>query len=324
MARDSKRKPPEDRAASDDLFVSRAIVKLCEVGSFSVVATTLGVSTSAITRAVQRHEQRLGVALFLRSTHGLSPTVAGQQYAEHLQRWLNEEDGLRAALNAERRAETGTLRVTVPVFVAEQLLRPALRRFSETHPQVTVDVHASDDNRDLIREGLDLAIRMGPLTSSNLRTRAIASFRRWVVAAPSVAAMAHPSELRDRPCLVFSSGKTLEQKWAFWTRDGELVEVPVRGPLRTNNVELLLQLCCEGAGITRLPDGVVSVALARGKLVQLFSEYTCTPHETRPTLYAVHAKDPGKDRLRDAFIRTLQETARVQLEAVRPPKESPL
>jgi DNA-binding transcriptional LysR family regulator len=317
MARDSERKTalPEER---DDLLVSRAIVKLCEVGSFSAVASTLGVSTSAITRAVQRHEQRLGVALFLRSTHGLSPTEAGRRYAEHLDRWLCEEDGLRASLNAERNAETGTLRMTVPVFVAEQLLLAALRRFGETHPQVSVDVHASDDNRDLIKEGFDLAIRMGPLAPSNLRTRAVASFRRWVVAAPSLARPEHPSELRELPCLVFSSGRTVDQRWEFWSREGELIEVSVRGPMRTNNLELLMQMCCEARGIARLPDGVVSGAIARGKLVQLFPEYTCTPHDTRPTMYAVHARDPGKDRLREAFIRTLQETAAARLERVRP------
>jgi DNA-binding transcriptional LysR family regulator len=319
MARDDRSKTalPDERAASDDLLVSRAIVKLCEVGSFSAVASTLGVSTSAITRAVQRHEQRLGVALFLRSTHGLSPTEAGRRYAEHLERWLGEEDCLRAALNAERNAETGTLRMTVPVFVAEQLLLPALQRFAQTHPQVTVDVHASDDNRDLIKEGFDLAIRMGPLAPSNLRTRSVASFRRWVVAAPSRVLRVHPNELREVPCLVFSSGKNLDQKWEFWSREGERIEVPVSGPVRTNNLELLLQLCRDGVGIARLPDGVVGEQLARGTLVRLFPEYTCTPHDTRPTMYAVHAKDPGKDRLRDAFIRTLQETATAKLEALR-------
>jgi DNA-binding transcriptional LysR family regulator len=317
MARDSERKSalPDER---DDLLVSRAIVKLCEVGSFSAVATTLGVSTSAITRAVQRHEQRLGVALFLRSTHGLSPTEAGRRYAEHLERWLCEEDGVRAALDAERRAETGTLRITVPVFVAEQLLLRALRKFGETHPQVVIDVHASDDNRDLIKEGFDLAIRMGPLAPSNLRTRAVASFRRWVVASPSLAAPEHPRELRQRPCLVFSSGRTIDQRWEFWSRDGERIEVPVSGPVRTNNLELLLQMCCEGRGIARLPDGVVTRAIERGKLVQLFSEYTCTPYDTRPTMYAVHARDPGKDRLREAFIRTLQDSAATQFDGERP------
>ncbi|HEX5660342.1 MAG TPA: LysR family transcriptional regulator [Polyangiales bacterium] len=319
MARDTPRKSnlPEERSASDDLFVSRAIVKLCEVGSFSAVAATLGVSTSAVTRALQRHEDRLGVALFLRSTHGLSPTEAGRRYAEHLERWLCEEDGLRASLNAERRAETGTLRLTVPVFVAERLLLAALQRFAQSHPQVSVDVHASDDNRDLIKEGFDLAIRMGPLAPSNLRTRAVASFRRWVVATPPLARLAHPSELRELPCLVFSVGRTFDQRWEFWSRDGERIEVPVGGALRSNNLELLLQMCCAGLGITRLPDGAVSGPIARGELVQLFPEYTCTPYDTRPTMYAVHAKDPGKDRLREAFIRTLQETAVAQFEGVR-------
>ncbi len=319
MARDTPRKTDlsEERAASDDLFVSRAIVKLVEVGSFSAVANTLGVSTSAVTRAVQRHEQRLGVALFLRSTHGLSPTVAGRRYAEHLERWLCDEDAMRAALNAERRAEIGSLRITVPVFVAEQLLLAALKRFSETHPQVTIDVHASDDTRDVIKEGFDLAIRMGPLAPSNLRTRAVASFRRWVVAGPTLAIPSHPSELRERPCLVYASGKMVDQTWEFWSREGERIDVPVSGPVRSNNLELLVQMCCEGFGIARLPDGVASPLVARRRLVQLFPEYTCTPFDARPTMYAVHAKDPGKDRLREAFIRTLQETATAKLEGLR-------
>ncbi|HEY6879648.1 MAG TPA: LysR family transcriptional regulator [Polyangiales bacterium] len=310
MTRDSKRKTPlPEGSSSDDLFVSRAIVKLCEVGSFSAVAQTLGVSTSAITRAVQRHEQRLGVALFLRSTHGLSPTDAGRRYAEHLSRWLDEEDGMRAALNAERRAETGSLRITVPVFVAEQLLFATLRAFALSHPQVTIDVHASDDTRDVIKEGFDLAIRMGPLAPSNLRTRAVAHFRRWVVAAPGLPRPQHPRELRGLPCLLFASGKIQEQSWGFWAEGGEPIEVAVSGPLRSNNLELLLQLCCAGHGVARLPDRAVSRAIERGQLVHWFPEYTCTAQDTSPTLYAVHAKDPGKDRLREAFIRTLQETA---------------
>jgi DNA-binding transcriptional LysR family regulator len=327
MATDNKRKtalPEAENAAlelpgeatADDLLVSRAIVRLAEVGSFSAAARTLGVSVSAITRAVQRHEQRLGVALFLRSTHGLSPTVAGKRYAEHLERWLTEEDGMRATLNAQKRAESGALRITVPVFVAEQLLIETLRRFAECYPQVSVDVHASDDLRDLIKEGFDLAIRMGPLTPSNLRTRAVAGFRRWVVAAPSLLEQhgtpSDPTALRRLPCLIHGSGPQ-EQKWEFWSRDGELVEVPIAAQLRTNNLELLRQMCCTGMGVSRLPDGVVASAIERGTLVQLFPEFTCTPCDTRPTMYAVHAKDPGKDRLRDAFVLTLQQTASAQL-----------
>jgi len=203
----------------------------------------------------------------------------------------------------------------VPVFVAEQLLIDALRKFADAYPQVTVDVHASDDLRDLIKEGFDLAIRMGPLAPSNLRTRAVAGFRRWIVAAPSLLERGVPSDplqLRALPCLIYGSGMR-EEKWEFWSRDGELTEVPITAQLRTNNLELLRQMCCAGMGVARLPDGVVSSEIESGQLVQLFPEYTCTPCDTRPTMYAVHAKDPGKDRLRDAFVRTMQETAVAQL-----------
>lgn len=309
------RSEPVNEISGDDLLVSRAIVRLSEVHSFSAAARTLGVSVSAITRAVQRHEQRLGVALFLRSTHGLSPTDSGQRYAEHLRRWLVEEEAIRSALNAERRAESGSLRITVPVFVAERFLLDTLRTFRVAYPQVVVEVHASDDIRDVIKEGFDLAIRLGPLANSNLRTRSVASFRRWTVASPALFASrpapTEPAELSSFPCLLYLSVMQ-DDKWEFWARTGESVLVPVTGAVRSNNLELLRELCIAGQGVARLPDAVVSPALTRGDLVQLFPEYTCAPFPMRPTLYAVHAKDPGKDRLREAFLTTLQKTAAAQ------------
>ena len=302
-------KPPSDPSGSDDLMASRAIVRLREAGSFSATARTLGVSVSAVTRALQRAEERLGVALFLRSTHGISPTPAGRRYAEHLARWLSEEESMRESLAAETRAERGSLRVTVPVFVAEHLMQPVIAEFQRTYPQVFLDVHVSDDMRDLIKEGFDLAVRLGPLVSSNLRMRALASFRRLVVVSPDYfvdrAAPSCPSQLAALPCLLYGPG-TADERWDFWAPDGELHAVSVTGPVRSNNLELVLRLAQAGLGVARLPDGVVSAALQAGTLVEHFSAYRCSPADALPTLYAVHPKNPGKDRLREALVELLR------------------
>jgi DNA-binding transcriptional LysR family regulator len=203
----------------------------------------------------------------------------------------------------------------VPVFVAEQLLLDALHVFRAAYPLVAVEVHASDDIRDVIKEGFDLAIRLGPLPNSNLRMRSVASFRRLIVASPALFATrpqpTEPSELRSFPCLLYLSVMQ-DDKWELWARNGESLCVSVAGSFRSNNLALLSEMCRAGHGIARLPDGVVHGALMRGELVQLFSDYTCTPFDMRPTLYAVHAKDPGKDRLREAFLTVLQKTASVQ------------
>lgn len=306
-------KPTSDPA--DDLLVSRAIVRLSEVGSFSATARTLGVSVSAITRALQRAEERLGVALFLRSTHGISPTDAGRRYAAHLQRWLEEEESIRRSLGEEKRAERGSLRITMPVFVAEQLLTRVVCEFQKAYPQVQLDVHVSDDLRDVIKEGFDLALRMGPLSTSNLRMRALATFRRLVLASPGfVAEHGHPSsprELDSLPCLLHGPSVLHQNdgEWRFWAPDGEVLSVRVCGSFRSNNLELLRQLCEAGRGITRLPDGAAVASLKRGTLVELFADYRCSPEEGRPTMYAVHAKDPGKDRLREALIALIKQHA---------------
>jgi len=305
-------KPPSEPSTSDDLLISRAIVRLCEAGSFSATARTLGVSVSAVTRALQRAEERLGVALFLRSTHGVSPTPAGRRYAEHLARWLSEEESMRESLAAETRAERGSLRITVPVFVAMHLMQPVIEQFQRAYPQIFLDVHVSDDFRDLIKEGFDLAVRLGPLPSSNLRMRALASFRRLVVVAPGYfaegAAPSCPTQLSALPCLLFGAGLA-DERWDFWAPDGELTSVSVAGPLRSNNLELVLRLAQAGRGIARLPDSVVRPALQAGRLVELFAAQRCSPADALPTLYAVHPKNPGKDRLREALVALLKAHA---------------
>jgi len=160
---------------TDDLFELRAVARVAETGSFSAAARALGVQVSSVTRAVQRVEARLGARLFRRSTHGLSLTESGRTYAEHVARWLAEEDALRDRLAAQRGAAEGTLRVTVPVFVAERVLPRVVERFHRAHPSAALDVHASDDVRDVVKEAFDLAVRLGPLPDSSLRGRRVVS-----------------------------------------------------------------------------------------------------------------------------------------------------
>jgi DNA-binding transcriptional LysR family regulator len=303
--------PAEQR--DTDLFEQRVVARVAETGSMSATARGLGVRVSTVTRAIQRVEERLGTKLFLRSTHGLAATEAGRAYAAHVARWLAAEDALRADLSAMRGAERGTLRVTVPVFVAERVLPAVVALFRAAHPDMRLDVHASDDVRDVVREAFDLAIRLGPLPDSTLRARRVTSFRRVVCASPGFLATQrrprHPSDLAALPCLLYGTG-VAPIEWSFWHALGEVATVSVDGPLRSNNLDLLVALAAAGLGITRVPEWAAHDALRARRVRPILARWMHEPERTRPVLYALHAADPGKDRARRTFLVALERVAR--------------
>lgn len=307
-------------AALDDLFELRAVQHVAGTRSFSAAARALGVNVSSVTRAVQRLEARLGVTLFRRSTHGLSPTEAGHVYAAHAATWLAAEDTVRDEIAATKDARRGTLRVTVPVWVAERILPQVLPLFAADTPGVQLAVHASDDLRDVITDAFDLAIRLGPLRDSTLRARRLIQFGRVLCAAPGFVAahgtLRDPRRLAALPCLAYGMG-TQPTVWHFRNRRGALRTVEVRGPLRTNNLELLIAGAEAGLGIARLPDWAAHAPLADGRLVRVLSGWNEAPSGEQAALWAVHADDPGKDRLRRAFLAALQRVIDVRADGRR-------
>jgi DNA-binding transcriptional LysR family regulator len=299
--------------AGDDLLSLRAVARVADTRSFSAAARAMGVQVSTVTRAVARLEGRLGTTLFLRSTHGLAPTEAGRAYVAHVARWLAEEDALRDRIATMRDTGGGTLRVTVPVFVAQQVLPAVVLRFHRDHPDAVLDVHASDDTRDVVREAFDLAIRLGPLPDSTLRGRRLVSFRRISCASPRFlerhGTPRNPRALAALPCVLYGSGAAAIQ-WAFRRTTGARVRVEVRGPFRSNNLDLLVTLAEAGLGVARLPDWAARAALSSGRLVEVLPTWAHERERDRPALYALHAADPGKDRLRRAFLATLDDVVR--------------
>jgi len=303
---------PAQRAerGGDEWFALRALCRVAEARSFSAAARALGVQVSTVTRAVQRLEERLGASLFLRSTHGLAPTEAGRAYLAHAARWLAEEDALRDRLAAARGDARGTLRITVPVFVAEQVLPGVIARFHARCPEAVLDVHASDDFRDVVKEAFDLAIRLGPLPDSSLRARRVARFGRLACASPGFVRdrgpLRHPGQLASLPCLLYGSGAA-PVTWTFRRASGERERVPVSGPVRSNNLDLLVALAAAGAGLVRLPDWAARPALADGRLVEVLPAWAHQTERDHQALWALHADDPGTERLRRAFLAALDE-----------------
>jgi DNA-binding transcriptional LysR family regulator len=180
---------------SDRLRELTAFVRAGETGSFSRVARELGVSQPSISRMIASLEARLGVKLLLRTTRHVAPTDAGRVLLERARQVLDELDD---AENAARGAEglRGTLRVALSGAFGIREVIPRLPGFAVQHPELGIELLMSDRTEDLIAEGADVALRLGPLADSGFGVRLLGKAPRLAVASPAYLAR---RERRKRP-----------------------------------------------------------------------------------------------------------------------------
>jgi len=150
----------------DRLAAMQAFVRVVEAGSFSAAARALNMGQPAISKTVAQLEARLGVRLLMRSTHGLAPTEAGRSFYERAKRSIEEADEAEAVARGAGKGLTGHLRVSAAVTFARLHIVPHLPKFLAAHPGLTMDVMLDDRIIDLIEEGVDVVLRMGPLADS--------------------------------------------------------------------------------------------------------------------------------------------------------------
>ncbi len=264
-----------DRLGEMEVFAAVA-----EQGSFTAAARHLGVSTSAVSKYVIALEDRLGVRLLNRTTRRLSLTEAGQDFREWCERIaadVAEAEQSVASLQAEPR---GVLRVNAPMSFGQLHLGPVLSDFLDRYPGVHVDMTMTDRRIDIVEEGYDIAIRIGPLPDSSLVARTLASSRRVVCAAPAYlerhGVPRTPQELRDHNCLGHVSQRGAEE-WPFVGDCGEVL-VRTSGTLTVNNGDMLRLAALAGTGLALLPTFIVGPDLADGRLRAVLCDFEPAPH----------------------------------------------
>src|SRR5580765_1182617 len=162
-----------------------ALILAVERGSLTAAAAMLGSTPSAVSRAISRLEQRLGVQLLRRSTRHIGLTEAGEQYLEQSRHAFSLLDAAERALQGQRQRVAGRVRISAPTTYAHHRLPSRLRDFAESHPQVDIELAISNRNVDLVAEGFDLAIRAGELPDSGLVARKLEDAAFYLVAAPA-------------------------------------------------------------------------------------------------------------------------------------------
>jgi DNA-binding transcriptional LysR family regulator len=255
-----------------DLEAMAIFAKVVENRGIAAAASDLGLSSPTVSKALSRLEQRLGAALFNRTSRRMSLTDAGRDLAERAGRLLADAEAAEAALRERSATPTGTVRLTAPMSFGLSQVAPALPDFMRMYPGVTIDLHLSDALADVIGEGFDLALRIGELPDSSLRARRLAPMPVMVVAAPSYldrrGRPAHPAELTAHDCFGYAYQPS-RGLWRFESAAGEVVSVRPSGPLRVNNGEAALPAVVAGLGIIVVPAIFVRDALADGRLEQI-------------------------------------------------------
>lgn len=252
-------------------------VRVVETGSFSAAARQLNVGQPAVSKTIAQLEGRLQVSLLIRSTHGLTPTEAGQRFYERARTAIQEADEAELAARGAGAGLSGCLRVSAATTFARIHIVPLLPRFLEQHPDLEIDVILDDRVIDLVAEGVDISLRMGALPDSSAVARKLATGTRSVIATPAYLARAGephgPADLAGHEAVIYSQ---LPNVWSF-TRDGAEASVSVRGRVRVSAAEGLRAAVLADMGLTIASDWMFGPELASGAVRRVLEDWTLPP-----------------------------------------------
>ncbi|CAA0100805.1 HTH-type transcriptional regulator PgrR [Starkeya nomas] len=259
----------------DQFAALSAFVQSAETGSFVAAGRQLGLSASAVGKAVARLEQRLDVRLFHRNTRNMTLTEEGRLFLERCRRIFDEVEAAEAELAQASRTPRGRLRVSLPLV--GMLLTPVLAGFMRAYPEVQLDLDFTDRLVDVVEEGFDAVIRTGRPSDSRLMSRNIGRFRLLIVAAPAYLERcgipATPQDLARHRCLHQRSPTTGKLRpWPF-ARSGAAEKIDLPEAMSATAIDPLIRLAVEGLGIACLPPFAVRDEIADGRLVSLLEEY---------------------------------------------------
>ena len=266
-----------DRLQAIELFI-----RVVDLGSFSKAAADLGMGQPTATKLVASLEKQLGSRLLHRSTRGVSPTEIGTLYynkCKLIAHHLEEAQSVSTLLQSKVQ---GALRISTSVAFGRRVLSPMVMRFMQMHPKLHIELNFDDRYVNLVEQGIDVAIRMGPLADSSLGARYLGT-NPWVMVASRSYLDLHgvplnPTDLALHDALIYSTVQG-DARWHLSGVNGQLEAVQVRGPLRSNNLSVLLLAARSGLGLATLPKYVAQESLRGRFLEEILTDWTLPAQE---------------------------------------------
>ncbi len=258
---------------ANDLILFSQVVNL---GSFSKVAEANNLTNSVVSKHIARLEKALGVQLLYRTTRSLTLTEAGKELAQRAKMVSQMTSEAIDAVSNFGEEMTGHIRMTIPTISGELFLAEHIAKFCQNHPELSVEVSLENDFVDLVKEGIDLAIRTGVLEDSSLIAQPLITSHWLVCCSPKYIALhgqpKTPEELNKHNCLAYTYQRKGGYEWRFSQGDKEQ-NIKISGNFATNNSQALRKAALGGYGIAYIPKCSVYEDIQRGDLVELLTDY---------------------------------------------------
>jgi len=247
----------------DDMIVFAAVVR---DGTLTAAAQSLGITKQSISQRIVRLEGRIGVELLYRSTRLVRLTEAGARYHDACQSILAQVEAIEREMRRSQQGASGTVRVTAPLGLSAPLIIPAAKAFQRIHPAIQLDLMFEERLVDLVREGIDLAIRAGSVQSTpSFIARRLFTTTHVIVASPEYIGLhgkpANPDALAERPCVA-------RQRSESWTLDGRTIAVS--SAVVVNTAEAARDAALAGIGMARVPLPIALDDVRAGRLEIVF------------------------------------------------------
>lgn len=279
-----------------DYFAAvRTFVRAAELGSLTRAAQELSIKTSTASRHLNELEADLRIALFNRSTRGLSLTEGGKVFYARVSEVLTQLKDARDATSSLNQSPSGVLRVTLPVSFGRKHVVPHIGEFMDRYRDIDVEAIFTDDILNLIESQIDLGIRIGALQDSSLMARRLAPHREVACAAPAYARACGvpvtPGALKDHACLMFS--RTVGNVWYVRPREDTAAEwqkATVNGRLTLDDTDALLAVALAGRGIALLPGWLAHEPLSDGRLMNILPDWEIRSSREEASIWAVYPR----------------------------------
>lgn len=282
--------------------------KVAERGSFSAAATELGLSKTTVSKVITRLEERMRTTLIHRTTRHLSLTETGRMSLTRATRIMQDGAAIEEDITEEAAAPRGALKLAVTVAFGVKVLGPILPNFLKLNPEVSIDLHLTDDRIDMLRDGFDLAIRIGAVSEASLLISRLFSFRVPLVASPAYFSQhgrpEHPRDLEHHEALVYSHIANAAE-WPLTHASGERYTARVKGRILINNGVAAVPALVAGLGLTLQPEAYIWQELQDGRLEEALTEWS---HPATP----VYMLTPPR-RVRPARVRAFMEHLRQEI-----------
>jgi DNA-binding transcriptional LysR family regulator len=260
---------------NDKLLALRLFVRVARAGSFSAAARELDLSQPSVSRIIAALEQDVGGNLITRTTRAVTLTDAGSEYLARVESILASLEEADHVARGSKELK-GVLRVAMPASFGVREIIPVLPDFLGRHPALNVSLLLSDQRQDTIREGIDVALRLGELADSSATARLIGRTPRVVAASPAYlearGVPQHPADLAAHAAIVGPAG-TIAGTWAFG-KDGERVSVRIDSRLTVSVNDAAVAAAVAGLGVVTTALWGCRAELARGALIRVLPDWT--------------------------------------------------